>query len=111
MTDSPAAEIVVLARPGGTFEARWQDRILCRSRQPFLDGARALLALGLPPETVLVMRHAGSDTEALRSTIGAASRLTVQENDKTGPALRRWNAFPRDRMRPYSDLNDEEASL
>ena len=50
------------------------------TRQPRLDGARALLALGYAPETAITARHAGSDTIAMRSTVGEAAcrRETVR---------------------------------
>jgi hypothetical protein len=45
----------------GLFEARVDGRLICaRSRQPFLDAARVLLAEGVDPAAVIVMRHAGS---------------------------------------------------
>jgi hypothetical protein len=101
--------IVVSPLSGGRFEARVGDLVICVSRQPLLDGARVLLA-DYPPETALIMRHAGSNTDALRSTIGAASRLTVEEGDRTGPKLRRWKPYSRGGGQPPIDLNAEEAS-
>jgi hypothetical protein len=78
----------------GRFEARLGDQVLgASSRQPFLDGARRLIEIGHDPAARLVMRHAGSEIEALRSTIGAAARLTVREDEKRGPELVRYKAF------------------
>src|SRR5262249_37183 len=71
--------------------ARCDGRLLCRSRQPFLDGARELLASGYPASAIVVMKHAGSELEALRSSIGTAARLTVNEDRMR---LVRWKAFP-----------------
>jgi len=69
-------------RPGPhRFDAFMGDRWLCRSWTPFLAGARVLAADGVPPETPLLMRHVGSDTIALISTVGAAAALTVREGD------------------------------
>ena len=51
------------ARPG-YFTAHVDGRLLCHSRQPFLDSARALLAAGYNADTVLVMRHAGSSIDS-----------------------------------------------
>jgi hypothetical protein len=63
----------------GLFDARLGDRLLVHaSRQPFLDGCRALLELGYPGDAIAVMRHAGSDTDCLRAKIGGAARLTVK---------------------------------
>ncbi|MEY9752624.1 hypothetical protein [Bradyrhizobium yuanmingense] len=62
------------------FEARlWpDDRIVCVSRQPLLDAARALLKAGEAPSTVLVMVHEVSPSIiALKSSIGVAAALDV----------------------------------
>jgi hypothetical protein len=63
--------------------------VLCISTKPFLDAARRLIALGFDPGITLLMRHAGSETECLRATIGAAAALTV-EDTKFGPEFRHW---------------------
>jgi hypothetical protein len=83
----------VATRPG-YFTARCDGRLLCRSKQPLLAAARELIASGYPADAVVVMRHAGSETEALRSTVGAAARLTVAEGDRGAPRFRRWKAMP-----------------
>jgi hypothetical protein len=36
-----------------------------RSSQPFLDAARILMGEGVHPDTVMVMRHAGSNADSL----------------------------------------------
>jgi hypothetical protein len=81
--------IVVTARRKGRYEAHLGERVLCTSKKPFFDAARRLIALGFDPGIALVMRHAGSETECLRSTIGAAAALTV-EDTKYGPEFRPW---------------------
>jgi len=49
-----------------------------RSRQPFLDGARALLARGYDPATPYNMRHANSSTLSfVTTTVGRAAGLGV----------------------------------
>jgi hypothetical protein len=83
------------ARPG-YYTARCDGRLLCRSRQPFLDGARELLASGYPANAAIVMKHAGSHVEALRSTVGAAARLTVEIDEQGRPIFRQWRG-PRTR--------------
>jgi hypothetical protein len=70
---------------------------LCTSRQPFLEAARALIAMGCHPDVTLVMRHAGSRVEALRATLGVAARLTVDEHN--GTRFARWKPFPSDNER------------
>ncbi len=90
---SPCSPAPYPKRWAGLFEARVGDRLVCTSRQPLLDAARVLVAEGLDPDSVIVMRHAGSGTVALSSKLGVAARLTVRE-DKT--ALTSWKARPRD---------------
>jgi hypothetical protein len=53
----------------GKLDARLGERpIVEASRTPLCDGARALLAQGLAaPGDMLVMRHAGSDHDALKA--------------------------------------------
>jgi hypothetical protein len=69
------------ARGPGRYDTRLEDgRVLGKpSKQPFVDAARRLLDLGHDPTTVLVMRHAGSDTDCLTAQIGVAARLRVKE--------------------------------
>ena len=76
-------------RPG-YYTARCDGRLLCRSRQPFLDGARELLAAGQSATAVIAMKHAGSRVEALRSTVGAAAQLTVETDEQGRPTFRQW---------------------
>jgi hypothetical protein len=78
-------------RPG-YFTARCDGRLLCRSRQPLLDGARELLAAGYPADAVIVMKHAGSSDVAATSTIEVALRLTIENSRHGTPSFRRWNA-------------------
>jgi len=88
--------VVPTARRNGRYEAHLEEekgRVLCKSTKPFLDAARRLIALGFDPGITLVMRHAGSETECLRSTIGTAAALTV-EDTAYGPRLRPWKPLP-----------------
>jgi hypothetical protein len=81
------------ARPG-TFTAHLDGRPIVTSRQPFLDAARELLKLGHLADAIIIMRHAGSEIDALRSTIGKAARLTVKEAAAgRGPRFAPWNVF------------------
>jgi hypothetical protein len=81
-------------KPGRFRACLEQDRaLLCVSRQPFLDSARKLLARGHSPQTILVMRHAGSDDVALRGSIGSAAKLTVDEHN--GTVFAKWKPFRR----------------
>jgi hypothetical protein len=58
-----------------------------------LTGCRVLLKQGIDPNDVVVLRHAGSTNDALRSTIGAAAKLTVEETSH-GPAFRSFRTAP-----------------
>lgn len=82
----------------GKFKA-WCDEfgVLCvSSYQPFLDGARALLAKGADPNTELVMCHAKTGTDSLRGKIGVAAKLTVEERQIGGLRFGQWH--PDDRF-------------
>jgi hypothetical protein len=79
----PTAILIIIEPVGyrGRFSARLDDGsvLVTASRQPFVDAARRLVGLGYDPTTVLVMRHTGSDTDALTGRIGAAAKLRVKE--------------------------------
>jgi hypothetical protein len=79
---------------GQLFDGRVGDRVLVkRSTTPFCDAARVLLAEGVRPEAKLVMRHAGSAADALRSTVGAAAGLTVADDTGGKPVFRTWKPY------------------
>ena len=87
-TQAHAVLITAVPLGDGKFEARCDGQLLVAStRQPLLDGARALLAAGHHPDTVVVMRHAGSEVDALTARIGTAARFYVEEGAH-GPTLR-----------------------
>jgi hypothetical protein len=69
---------------------------LCVSRQPFLDGARQLLARGHDPQTMLMMRWAGAKDWALRGPLGVAAKLTVDEHNGT---FAKWKPYSRSAAR------------
>ena len=86
-----SAPVVVTVRErntGGSYDALHEGRRLCISRQPLLDAARTLLAEGADPKARIVMRRKGSD--CLSSTIGAAAKLTVEDNTVGKPIFRRF---------------------
>jgi hypothetical protein len=59
-----------------------ERQIVTASRTPFCDGARALLADGTAQSSdMLIMRHAGSQVDALKAPAGVAARLTVSESN------------------------------
>jgi hypothetical protein len=95
----------------GKFAARLDGRLLVRSsRTPFCDAARALLAEGVDSSTILVMRHAGSEVDALRARLGVAARLTVRE-DRGAPEFVRYRAFALDDVRPGTAVNGSAGTL
>jgi hypothetical protein len=68
------------AGKAGLFLGRVGDESIVRSRQPFLDGARVLLARGYDPSTLYNMRHANSATLSfVATTIGRAAGLSVSD--------------------------------
>jgi len=64
--------------------------IVRRSTTPFCDAARVLLAEGIKPDTVLVMRHANLPDDALRSTVRVAAGLVVEDDSGGKPVFRKW---------------------
>jgi hypothetical protein len=70
--------------------------VVARSIQPLLDAARVLFSDGIDPAVELIMRHAGTTHDALRSTVGLAAQLTVWNTDNGSPAFkahRPWNGL------------------
>jgi hypothetical protein len=89
----------------GKFNARLGDRVLvAASRQPLLDGARALLELGYDLNATVVMRHAGSTIDSLRTKIGDAARLTVEECSDGRPRFRSFRPRPSEGSAPVASL-------
>jgi hypothetical protein len=100
-TDCPT-QIVITVTPDkrhGRYRAyvEAEQEPLCVSRQPFLDGARKLLARGHDRRTVLVMRWAGAKEWALRGPLGAAAKLTVDEHNGT---FAKWKPLSRSAVPP-----------
>ena len=69
-------------RPGTFWPIYCGEKLTNATRQPFFDGARALLADGVNPEWALIGRHEGSQTIALQSTVGEAAKWSVSEPDR-----------------------------
>jgi hypothetical protein len=69
--NSPHLGLIIVIEPTGSgdlFTARLNGRLLCKCRTPFCTAARLLLERGYAPGTLVVMRHAGSSTNATRRT-------------------------------------------
>jgi len=75
----PIIELVINpAGKAGLFDGSVGDETIVRSRQPFLDGARVLLARGHDPATPYNMRHANSATLSfVTTTLGRAAGSSV----------------------------------
>ena len=95
------AVLRLIARPhlerGGfhldRFDAYLDDELITTSRQPLLDGARALLARGFDPDALLTMRHAGRDYDSFRpQAIGELAKWTITERDRKGLRRERWRS-------------------
>ena len=86
----PAITIIVAPTGIRSRYCAWiGDRLLVKSsRTPLLDAARMLSGEGVDPATRIVMRHQGKDYDALRSTVGTAAGLVVEEHD--APRFRKW---------------------
>jgi hypothetical protein len=67
--------------------------IFTRSPTPMLDAARVLLSEGVNPATHLVMRHAGADHDALRSTVGVAAKLAAHDDTHGKPVFRDYQPY------------------
>jgi hypothetical protein len=87
-TQGQAVPITAVPLGDSWFEA-WcgGQLIVARTREPLLDGARVLLAAGYHPDTIAVMRHAGSESDALTARIGTAAQFYIEESGH-GPVLR-----------------------
>jgi hypothetical protein len=87
--------IVLVIKPApkaGRFLGYVGDEFTVQSRQPFLDGARALLALGYDPATPYNMRHADSEVLSfVTTTIGRAAGLST--NDTRTPRFQKFVPF------------------
>jgi hypothetical protein len=109
--------LVIVVEPvghRGRFRGRLDGRVVvASSRTPFCDSARALIAEGVDPAIRIVMRHAGSATDALTATVGVAAPLTVEDSDHS-PRFRKWRpllkAPPRWEGAPGIAPNDAAAT-
>jgi hypothetical protein len=100
-TDCPPQIVITVTpdqRPGRYrtyIEA--EPNPLSVSRQPFLDGARELLARGHDPWAMLVMRWVGAKDWALRGPLGVAAKLTVDEHNGV---FAKWKPYSRSAVPP-----------
>jgi hypothetical protein len=73
----------------GKFEGRVDGELIVTSRQPFLDAARALIRAGGPADALFQMRHS-TGTIGLKSILGVAASLTIDERNEGRVKFKRW---------------------
>jgi hypothetical protein len=83
-------ELVIVRAERGRYSAVLGERVLCTVKEPFFAAARILLAEGVDPETVLTMRHQGSQTRSLTMTVGKAAKLDVVDDGRGVPRFVSW---------------------
>lgn len=98
-----------LGRGEWAAETETGEVLVARSRTPFLDGARALLALGADPVEPVTMAHAKRpDLDCFRPVaLGVAARLSVEEGERSA-RFRKWRN-PAERLRPVGAEGDLSA--
>jgi hypothetical protein len=109
--------ITVIAKSVGVTKTRGQifdayvegDKIVSRSTTPFLDACRVMLKEGCPSSIPVIMRHMGSDHDALRSTVGHAAKLSVKDSSIGRPIFGKWQPYAVPISPPMS-LNEVEAT-
>ena len=69
-----------------------------------------MLLAEVPTETRLAMKHEGSDVVAMRTTVGAAAKLTVAERDHGIAKFERYDAALFAESGPISAADDHEAA-
>jgi hypothetical protein len=76
------------------FDACLDGELITTSRQPLLDGARALLARGFDPDAMLTIRLASSAADSFRpKPIREWARWTITERDRGGLQRTTWRPF------------------
>ena len=79
----------------GEFTATVNGELLIfSSRTPYTAAARVLVGRGADTNSVLILRHAGSDTNCLIGKLGIVARLTVKEPDRGRIHFAPYTAFP-----------------
>jgi hypothetical protein len=102
-------EIIIVPAANGRYRAILDRReLIISAREPFFAAARKLLAEGVYPNMPICMRHEGSKTRSLTSTVGKAAKLAVMERDNGGaPTIIKWKPSPFDTVRAPVENNDE----
>jgi len=81
---------------GGQRYEVWHDGdvILTSTKNPFHDGARALLSLGGadPDDTLILVDHT-TQRPRLSGRLGYAAAMTITEGEMHGPRLVKWAPY------------------
>lgn len=104
VTDNQSDHLTLILRPHSEdsgqlyldrFDAYLDGELLLTSRQPWYDGARALLSRGYPSNTLLTIRHAGKHYDSfVPLDIGSLAQWSVSESDGGGLKRTRWRPLP-----------------
>jgi hypothetical protein len=104
----PVIELVIVRAERGRYSAVLGERVVVTAKEPFFAAARILVAEGFDPNTVLTMRHQGSQTRSLTMPLGKAAKLMVVERDANGPpTIVRWTPPPSYKQRAQTPQNEE----
>jgi hypothetical protein len=94
------------------FDAYLSDELIATSRQPLLEGARALLARGVDPEALLTMRAHGRAYDSFHAKpIRAWAQWTITERDRDGLCREKWPTASRRRFRYTEGASSAEDDL
>jgi hypothetical protein len=69
------------------------ETLLESCKDPFHDGARALLNLGVDVDDILVMSEGKSHMVCMRGRIGNAAAGAVSEGEMHGPRFTKWAPY------------------
>ena len=73
-----------------------------RSLQPIYDGARYLLAFGLADPDDMIETYRGT-TKCMSGKVGNCAKFTVEEHDKHGLRLRKYEPFNKASVQPEAE--------
>lgn len=86
-------DIAVRELPAGQHAVIYEGREILRSRAPFHDAARYLLACGAPADGLLRLLGTAGTPVRMTGEIGATARRTVSDPDKGSPRFAPWRPF------------------
>jgi hypothetical protein len=112
-----AETIELVIRPGprsrrtksreGRYSAVWGERVVVTAKEPYFATARILISEGVDPNTVLTMRHEGSQTRSLTMPLGKAAGLMVVTDKRGMPYIVPWRGGFRPKVWRPASQNDE----